>query len=193
MANMIFRRFCLFFAIIVWISVANASDSAPSNEFNAIVAVAFGRDCKPLLLDRIGHANEEILVAIYSFTRRDITGALIAAAERGVTVHVKYDKTSAEWKGMKQTIGRLKKRKVRCTEIKMSGEYARMHNKFTVIDRRCVLTGSYNYTTTASTQNHENLVAIESPEIAQAFVAEFNCIKDDAIEESGAQQADGTR
>ena len=58
----------------------------------------------------------------------------------------------------------------------MSGKYAKMHNKFTVIDGKRVLTGSYNYTTSASTWSYENLVLLDSAEIADAFAAEFKKI-----------------
>jgi len=40
-----------------------------------------------------------------------------------------------------------------------------------------VLTGSYNYTTAATTANYENMVLIESPEIAEQFAREFEKIK----------------
>ncbi len=141
------------------------------------VETAFGPACEKLLLREIKKAQKEISVAIYSITRRSITGALVSATERGVKVHVKYDSKSTEWRGMKQAIGYLTKRNVRCTAIEMKGEYAKMHHKFAVIDRKCVLTGSYNFTTSGSISNYENLVLIKSPEIAGKFAGEFDAIR----------------
>ena len=51
-----------------------------------------------------------------------------------------------------------------------------MHDKFIVLDRQKVLTGSYNYTTTASRENYENLVFIENAKIAEEFARAFERI-----------------
>ena len=60
-----------------------------------------------------------------------------------------------------------------CTAIKFSSHDAQMHDKFIVIDRQKVLTGSYNYTMTASQENYENLVFIDCPKIADEFAHAF--------------------
>jgi phosphatidylserine/phosphatidylglycerophosphate/cardiolipin synthase-like enzyme len=51
---------------------------------------------------------------------------------------------------------------------------AYMHNKFMVIDGKVVLTGSYNYSKQADTQNDENLIVIEDGKVARAYEDEFN-------------------
>jgi phosphatidylserine/phosphatidylglycerophosphate/cardiolipin synthase-like enzyme len=48
-----------------------------------------------------------------------------------------------------------------------------MHNKFTVIDRQEVWTGSMNYTITDGYRNNNNLVRIRSKEMAKNFTTEF--------------------
>ena len=139
---------------------------------------AFGKYCEKLLVREIRLAKEEVLVAIYSITKWSIRDALIDAVSRGVAVRVKYDVKSAEYKGMSDAISHMKKHGVECVPVEMSDEYANMHHKFTVIDRKQVLTGSYNYTVPASSGlNYENLVLIESAEIAKHFIEEFERIK----------------
>jgi phosphatidylserine/phosphatidylglycerophosphate/cardiolipin synthase-like enzyme len=49
-----------------------------------------------------------------------------------------------------------------------------MHNKFMVIDGKVVLTGSYNYSKQADTQNDENLIVIVDEAAAKAYEDEFN-------------------
>jgi phosphatidylserine/phosphatidylglycerophosphate/cardiolipin synthase-like enzyme len=153
-----------------------AADEAATN---AVVRAVFEGDCEKLLVEQIDRADREILVAIYSMTRRSISGALVRAVGRGVKVHLKYNATSdSESESMSETIDYLGKKGVKCNAIKMSGEKdSKMHDKFTVIDRKRVLTGSFNYTTSASTRNYENLVLIESPVIAKQYVEEFEKIK----------------
>ena len=48
-----------------------------------------------------------------------------------------------------------------------------MHHKFMVVDNKTVLTGSYNYTTYASTLNNENLIVISSKDTAESFLKEW--------------------
>jgi phosphatidylserine/phosphatidylglycerophosphate/cardiolipin synthase-like enzyme len=153
--------------------------AAEEQATNAVVKVAFNGDCEQLLVEQINRADKEIVVAIYSMTRRSISGALVRAVGRGVKVHLKYNAESdSESESMSDTIDYLGKKGVKCDAIKMSGEKdSKMHDKFTVIDRKRVLTGSFNYTTSASTRNYENLVLIELPVIARQYVEEFEKIK----------------
>jgi len=142
------------------------------------VESAFGKNCEKLLAGEIKLAKKEVLVAIYSITKWSIRDALVEAAERGAAVKVKYDAGSADYKGMGDAISHMKKRGVECIAVEMKNEDAKMHHKFTVIDRKEVLTGSYNYTVPASSgENYENLVLIESDEIAKKFADEFERIK----------------
>jgi len=146
------------------------------NEAEPVEAV-FGKDCEKMLVREINRADTEILVAIYSITRKSITSALVRATRRGVRVIVKYDAKSYEWQGMTQAVGYMAKRGIECVRVKMAGKYSKMHHKFAVIDRKRVLTGSYNYTTVASTVSYENLVLLNSVEVARTFTAEFQRIR----------------
>lgn len=141
-----------------------------------VVAVRafFGAGCEKALVDAVDGAEDEVLVAIYSFTRRSISGALARAARRSVKVVVRYDARSAdEGRDMPEAIAFLKRSKVRCEPVDFGESRARMHHKFMVVDRKVVLTGSYNYTTAATEQNRENVVVIESTSLAAAYAAEF--------------------
>ena len=162
-------------AAIAFAAAALAAAAAPAKPPTAVRA-AFGADCETVLIEELGRARRSLHVAIYSITRRNITRALVAAAARGVDVRLKYDADSYKWRGMKAAIGYLRKRGIRCEEIRMTGEYAKMHHKFTVIDGVRVVTGSFNYTTSGSSVNYENLVVIADRDIAEQFIAEFEVI-----------------
>ena len=47
-------------------------------------------------------------------------------------------------------------------------------NKFGVIDKRVAITGSFNWTYTATKHNQENLVATTKFEIVKRYEEEFN-------------------
>ena len=143
-----------------------------------VVRPAFGEDCETMVIKEASLAKKEILVAIFSLTRRNINAALVKAVKRGVQVIVKYDARQGGLESMNDAITYLKKQGVHCRAVTMADEHAAMHHKFMVVDRKRVLTGSYNYTVPATIINYENLVVIESPETAEAFAKEFERIKD---------------
>jgi phosphatidylserine/phosphatidylglycerophosphate/cardiolipin synthase-like enzyme len=136
---------------------------------------AFEGDCERLLLSSIHAAQKEIHGAIYEFTKKSIADALIERAGRGVKVALKVDAHEAESTYSAEVMERLAKAKITVQRIEMPHE-VKMHHKFLVIDGRLVLTGSYNWTKHASDANWENLVAIESPALAEEFRAEWDRI-----------------
>lgn len=142
------------------------------------VRVAFDRECESLLVSEINTATNEILTAIYSFTGNRIADALINASKRNVKVIVKYDQKQKEWEGMEKAIKRLESAHIKCIPVMMRGERDAMHHKFMVIDKRKVLTGSFNFTVNASRYNYENINVIDSADIAKAYTEEFERIYD---------------
>jgi mitochondrial cardiolipin hydrolase len=144
----------------------------------AQVNVIFTESCEDAVVAAIEQAREEILLAIYTFSNRDIAKALVKAKKkRNVNVRVKIDTKQIDYDAARDVVKLLKTNNIKVTRIKMRDWY-HMHHKFMVIDRRRVLTGSYNYTIAASTINYENLVTIDSPSIARRFIKEFEAIKD---------------
>ena len=123
------------------------------------------------------NTKKEMLVASYIITRPSIVEAICHVAEHKVTVRLKYDERQADYEGMKKALDKLRKAGVSCTAVKFRSNYAQMHDKFIVMDHQKVLTGSYNYTTTASKENYENLVFIDNAKIAGEFAQAFDQIR----------------
>ena len=59
------------------------------------------------------------------------------------------------------------------TRVLIDDEPAIAHNKVIVIDGRTVLTGSFNFTLSADTRNAENVVVLESANVAGWFLANW--------------------
>ena len=148
----------------------------------ADVSMAFDKDCEAFVLKRIDEAKASIDVAIYSFTRHNISRALVRAVKRGVKLSVKYDNAQAQEENMKEVIEFLGKNGVPCEPVSYADDKTRMHHKFMVIDDKRVITGSYNFTSQASESNAENVLCIESREIAEAYHKEFAAIKSEKKE-----------
>lgn len=124
--------------------------------------------CAQAVCREIGTAKTEVLVAAYSFTSDEIGLALVAARKRGVAVNVILDKQMSSGRGCEKA--RLSGSGCR---VVLDGRHRIMHDKYLVIDRREVITGSYNFTASAETSNAENLVVIASRGIAEMYRADW--------------------
>lgn len=119
--------------------------------------------CSAHILREIEQAKKELLVAVYAFTSDDLAGALVQAKKRGVSVQVIIDKDfdarTERSKGKFLQTQNIAVRRLSGTSPQTADKEAGiMHQKFAVIDRRVVFTGSYNWTHSADTINDENLL-----------------------------------
>ncbi|HEX4592175.1 MAG TPA: phospholipase D family protein [Gemmataceae bacterium] len=111
--------------------------------------------CADRVVNEIHKARREVLVQAYSFTSKVITEALIAAHKRGVTVEVVLDHSNE--KEEHTDLGLLEAAGLKPL---VDAKHAIAHNKVMVIDRRTVLTGSFNFTNQAERENAENLLVV---------------------------------
>ncbi len=121
-----------------------------------------------LLIADIRDASEEIKVAIYALTNDRIRDALISAHHRGVAITLVTDDGEYEDEDMQVL------RAAGITIYHDHDPYALMHNKFMIVDRHIVWSGSCNYTYYAFYRNNENLVKITGSKIASVYLQEFD-------------------
>jgi phosphatidylserine/phosphatidylglycerophosphate/cardiolipin synthase-like enzyme len=119
--------------------------------------------CSAYIIRELEQAKKEILVAVYAFTSDELANAMVQARKRGVSVQVVIDrefdlgnqKSKGKFlEGQRILLKRLSGIKSNTAEK----ETGLMHQKFAVIDRRLVFTGSYNWTYSADALNDENLL-----------------------------------
>ena len=144
---------------------------------------AFNEECEAVVLEGIEKSRESIWVAAYAFTRTRIAAALVRAHQRGVRVEVKMDANQAEFAGAQKLIDWLRREGIPVTLIHVAGEYSAIHNKFMVFDLRWVIAGSYNFTTVAQVSNWENLIWVDSPDMAEQYKQAWDAIASDEIAE----------
>ncbi|RKZ35220.1 phospholipase D family protein [bacterium] len=158
--------------LLVWEHFADGSDNptyaVQTRECKITPLFSPDDDCSDAIVDCINNAQKTVDVSIYTFTSRPISNALVRANKRGVSVRVIMDR--------EQSAGHYSKKRY----LHNSGIPVRvhigdglMHNKFAVIDTQIVITGSYNWTASAQKYNFENIVIIESPEVAKIYQKEF--------------------
>jgi phosphatidylserine/phosphatidylglycerophosphate/cardiolipin synthase-like enzyme len=137
--------------------------------------------CSAHIRREIDQSKQELLVAVYAFTHDELAEALVKAKKRGVNVQViidrEFDATNERSKGkffesQKIPLRRISGGRAPAAPEKEAGL---MHQKFAVIDRRIVFTGSYNWTRSADNLNDENLLLFRdaaplAEEYRKAFV-----------------------
>ena len=63
-------------------------------------------------------------------------------------------------------------------DVRLDGNPRNMHHKVIVIDGSLVITGSYNFSTSAEESNDENVLIVHSGDIASLFLIEFERVFD---------------
>ena len=124
--------------------------------------------CERVIVDAIDHAESEVLIAAYSFSSKPIAHSLFRASRRGVPVYVLLDKSqpTAHYSMVDDlAAGGLSVAIDRREQI--------MHMKTIIIDRKMILTGSYNFTASAESRNAEILLLIKGEGTAQKAVANW--------------------
>ncbi len=114
-------------------------------------------DCEKMLVDLISSATESIKVMAYGFTSDEISGALKNSFDRGIDVKIIID--SARYKA-RLNLG--KGLKTAGADVRTDNPRGIAHNKVIIIDDSILITGSYNYTKSASTRNLENIIVLYS-------------------------------
>ncbi len=114
----------------------------------------------------INDAKLSVDVAVMDLDLWSLRDALIAAHRRGVAVRMVVESDYLEEDEIQD---------IRAAGIPLLGDRREglMHNKFVVIDRAQVWTGSMNFTLNDAYRNHNNLVQVRSTRLAQDYTAEF--------------------
>ncbi|PKN35809.1 MAG: phospholipase D family protein [Deltaproteobacteria bacterium HGW-Deltaproteobacteria-19] len=116
------------------------------------------------IVQAVAGARSEILVQAHSLLSPSITRSLLDARERGVQVSVILDKSERQ-EGMTPAV-QLANAGV---PVFLDGMHAAANDRVIVIDGRTVITGSLNFTTVSDEMNGENLLIINSPELASLY------------------------
>jgi phosphatidylserine/phosphatidylglycerophosphate/cardiolipin synthase-like enzyme len=119
--------------------------------------------CSAHIIREIEKAQKELLIAVYAFTSDELAHAVVQAKKRGVSVQVvldrEFDAGNEKSKAKFLEQQRIPLRRISGTKpVTPAKDPGLMHQKFSVIDRKVVFTGSYNWTYSADSLNDENLL-----------------------------------
>lgn len=128
----------------------------------------------PAIVALIDSATEDIDLMCFVFSSREICDALLAAHKRGVKVRVLLDNVfSSNAVTKRWECVPFKELKAAGVACKYDDENSKLHHKVIIVDRKRVLTGSFNFSANAANENDENALIIHSPAVARRYHFEF--------------------
>jgi phosphatidylserine/phosphatidylglycerophosphate/cardiolipin synthase-like enzyme len=128
----------------------------------------------PAIVRLINSAEKDIDLMCFVFSSREICEALLAAHKRGVKVRVLLDNVfSSDAITRRWACVPFKELKAAGVPCKFDDENSKLHHKVIIVDGQRVLTGSFNFSNNAATENNENALIIHDPATARKYLAEF--------------------
>ena len=125
--------------------------------------------CGEQIADRIDGATKRVRVQAYWLTSPTILRAIAAAKRRGLDVEAILDKTQDRTASARSRYTSATYLANAGVPVWIDDAPAIAHNKVIVLDDDVVITGSFNFTKSADTRNTENVVVLDSPEVAEWF------------------------
>lgn len=146
-------------ALSSWYNVYLTAPTNPS-------ATSYRGGIDEKLAAAIDRARLSVDMAIYDLNLWSIRDALIDAHQRGVAVRMVTESDNMD----ELEVQELKEAGVEVIGDRQEGL---MHDKFVIIDRSEVWTGSMNFTTGGGYLDNNNLIRLESSRLAEDFTSEF--------------------
>jgi len=124
------------------------------------------------LVELLAGAQESIQFLAFSFTSDDLAEVLLERAAAGVRVSGVMDAGQAE----SNSGGEYERFRSNGLDVFLDGNEDKMHHKIFIIDGKIVVTGSYNFSTSAETRNDENILILHNQDVARSYSEEFQRI-----------------
>ncbi|MCC6150384.1 MAG: hypothetical protein IT461_09060 [Planctomycetes bacterium] len=158
-------------AVLAWLEDVNKLLLPPTGNAGEHFTEAFfspGEACVARIINALHGARNSADICVFTITDDRITSAIIAAHKRGIEVRVMTDNEKAFDEG--SDVRQLARAGI---EVRVDTSTNHMHHKFAVFDRGLLLTGSYNWTLSASRHNQENMISSNDAKLLRAFSQEF--------------------
>lgn len=124
-------------------------------------------NCKREIINELRSAEKEIRFMTFSFTDEEIVDVLINKSKT-ITVEGIMEKQRITQKyNVFQSLNNTK------VKVVLDKNPYVMHHKVFIIDRKTVITGSFNPTKAANEKNDENILIIHDEKIAEVYLKEF--------------------
>lgn len=160
-------------AVLEWLEdvskVLRRSAAPPPEPTDVEACFTPGDDCWQRIGRLLKTSRQAIDVCVFTITDDRVTSEILDAHRRGVAVRVISDNDKAHDAG--SDIDRIARAGI---PVHVDAKPNHMHHKFALFDRSRLLTGSYNWTRSASMYNEENFLITDDKRLVRAFEFEFN-------------------
>jgi phosphatidylserine/phosphatidylglycerophosphate/cardiolipin synthase-like enzyme len=124
------------------------------------------------LVELIAGAQESIYFLAYSFTSDEIAQALIERRLAGLEVAGVLEQAQVASNAGTE----FDNLRLAGIDVRLDGNPHNMHHKVILIDKRILVTGSYNFSASAEQRNDENTLVIYDPQLTRLYLTEFERI-----------------
>jgi len=146
--------------------------------------VAFNNEANPELVitKLIAQASSSIHLAAFAFSSPVIVKALREASQRGIIVQLVIDKKH-NIEGDESGIGKRAARSVADAGgiVRTNGKYRLHHDKYIIIDKCHIQTGSWNYASSARRNSENILILRNAPDLAEAYLRHWQLRFDQGV------------
>ena len=130
-----------------------------------------GHDCRNRIQELLRETKSSVDICVFTITDDRVTDCIVDAHARGVRVRVISDNDKAHDPG--SDLHRMKRADL---PVAFDRTPDHMHHKFAVFDNRVLVSGSYNWTRSASDRNEENIIVTSDERLVQKFSRRFDAL-----------------
>jgi cardiolipin hydrolase len=161
--------------VVAWleevVKAFRGQELAPSST-SSIAAEAYfspGEVCVQRITSMIKSAQHSIDVCVFTITDDRIANVLLDAHKRKVQVRIVTDNEKAYDEGSDAlALGKAG------VPVRVDVSPFHMHHKFAIFDHTQLLTGSYNWTRGAASNNQENFIVTREAKLLDSYQKEFD-------------------
>lgn len=146
-------------------------------------------NCAEHVKEELEQAEESIHFMTFSFTHEGIANIILIKNQEGVEVNGVFESRQVSQYSKYEVLEYQGANVVKdgnsnnmhqinglSTDYDCGPKLGQMHHKVFIIDSETVITGSMNPSNNGDQRNDENVLIIHSPEIAQLYLDEFECV-----------------
>lgn len=153
--------------VIDWLELCIEIINEHAFHFNRVY-FSPGNEIKNEIQFLLDHAHTSVDLCIFTITDNELAGKIKGCKNRGLKVRIITDDEKVSDNGSE-----IQKLAQAGIPVKTDQSRYYMHNKFGIIDNKIAITGSFNWTYTATKHNQENLLATSKYEIVKQYTQEF--------------------
>ncbi len=160
--------------VLDWLEEVNKLLQAPAEVSRTGRVEAYfspGNECAYRIIDLLTAAERTADICVFTIADDRLSSAILGAHRRRVKVRILSDNDKAYDAG--SDIEQFRRAGV---PVRVDRGPDHMHHKFAVFDNRILLTGSFNWTRSASEVNQENIIVSTDERLVGPFVKEFEAL-----------------